>query len=1497
MLGAAFRQNNWMVSLATMDYQTRENDPTYNVLSDIEGTKFFDEYADEFVGSRSKDETSFIKSKIERRERDLHTLQSGGWFGTVAGMGAGLIDPLILAPGGAIVRSGKAGVSLLKSGASVAAANLAAAGAYEGLIRLSQPERTTQETLFNIGTATIIGGVLGAGASRFVSAAERRAAEKAFDDFTARQKGTPTGGGQGGSIGAAVTDTRELTPVGMGTAGKVYGKISDTFAAGTDLVRKVPVVGKPVGAVLDAVGTVAGSPAALVRNIGPTNRIAYNSFATAKRAMFDLADSAGVLFERNLEGLPTTSQGGPSIETHALLAIQGGRYRMARELDGLWKDYYWGDAKKRLGQVSAKVAEFTGRAEAGRLSFEQFKREVGKALRRNDEHDIAQVAAAAKQLRADIFEPWKKLAIDLKLLPEDVSVDQTAASYLMRLYDKPAIVARRPEFEGTISKWLAGEQAHNAGVKTSLTAAMAERKIKEAQLRRLEGRIATANRRVDAVETRLSERGLEATATERRADTVMDRQAEAKAAVQDIKDFIVELKDSGDAPVLREAIRDLEREAADLESGAAAITEKDLAAVDKATRQGILVGPMRRVGRIMTGKGKMPKGVEPFWKHVKRLILSNPEAYLEKDARADLLKLARRPKDDGEWILRDAGIQWDIVQGKLAEDFGDLRAMGWGTEQGGLTNSFDNEIRDMLDLSQKGTEPAWYRSARGSQDDEMIVGMVNELTRMQDEGLVPQFKSMDDFADFFSGRDAGMTEADYDKIMADIDQSSANMDARVAAIDVSNMADIRRESLDLFKQSMAAARQNLASVRKVEGKAGAKVQEATVAATRNMRRIDVLDRRSRLAETQAELLGIAKSNLEKEIIDIRTRMEADIGKWRGKSTSEATAALDARTEAERIRGLKIEAGIYGGKNARLASADNSVDKAVARIMASDKDLADAELQGLAVEIVDRILGTPDGRLPYDAPTGGSKTGIPTEGPPPRGPLAHRSFMIPDELIEDFLVSDVEEVANAYLQTMVPDLLITQKFGDVDMTEAFKQVRDEHTAKRQGITDPKVLKKLDSEYRSAVVDLAGVRDRLRGTYGATWGMASNKAMQNAGRVAQSLTSFSVLTDMGGSAISQLTDLTAPVMRYGFEKVFNDGYQPFLRGLMEKDGGAFGEAAEQYRALGVGIEMATSFKPLMEVGEEFSATTKTERALRAGAGYYMMANLSAPITAKAKSIAAVVAGNEVIRAAKASISGKATPQQLRMLGDISVTPDLAQRISDQFDKGGAIKDGVYLPNTADWTDDAARLAFEGAIMHETNITVVTPGQERPLILSNPIIRPLTQFKSFTGASTTRILLANLQRRDAAVLQGLIAQVGMGMIGYKAYSIAAGREPSERPQDWIKEGISRSGILGWLDEGNTIVAKATGGQADAYRIIGADKPLSKYASKNTISSLLGPSVGKAELAIRVLYGVSNGDIKESDIHALRRIMPVQNLFYIRGLLDDVDKAVGSAVEGALN
>jgi len=625
----------------------------------------------------------------------------------------------------------------------------------------------------------------------------------------------------------------------------------------------------------------------------------------------------------------------------------------------------------------------------------------------------------------------------------------------------------------------------------------------------------------------------------------------------------------------------------------------------------------------------------------------------------------------------------------------------------------------------------------------------------------------------------------------------------------------------------------------------------------------------------------------------RKAIEEEIANWEGKTTAEAKAALKARTDAEKLRDEKKAEGSYKGKNERLTSADKAIERAVKDIIESERNLSTQELREKAHEIVNHIIGSPAGRFNYDIASGGPRIGHaggPLMGDNLRGSMLARDFAIPTNLIRDFIETDIEHVNNRWMRTVVPDTLLAERFGDVEMTEAFRKTEDHYAQFTDTTKSQKDREKLASERNTVMRDLAAVRDRLRGVYG----MDVSAFMPNAARVVSAIKSLNVPISMGVSALSSLPDAAGAIFHHGVSSAFADGYLPWARSLMGAEG--FKLAGSELKAMGLANEtfLASRHHEISDIMDSVHPQSRLERTLQWGASRFQLVSMLAQWTDWAKKVAGTVAMANILRASEKVATGAAlSERELRLLGESNITPQLADRIHKAWsgDGGGQIVDGVHLSNSANWKDKSAREAFEGALARAVNMAVVTPGQEKPLLMSNPVFNVLTQFQGYTAAAHQRILISGLQRRDAQVMQGLMFSLGLGMLSYKINSMTGGSPVSDKPADWVKEAVSRGNILGWMEWGNALASKTTGGSVDIYRTLGAGKPLSRYASRSAFDQLLGPSAGKVENVLKVTSALGRADWNEGDTKALRRMIAAQNLFYVRGLFDKVEEGVNNA------
>ncbi len=603
---------------------------------------------------------------------------------------------------------------------------------------------------------------------------------------------------------------------------------------------------------------------------------------------------------------------------------------------------------------------------------------------------------------------------------------------------------------------------------------------------------------------------------------------------------------------------------------------------------------------------------------------------------------------------------------------------------------------------------------------------------------------------------------------------------------------------------------------------------------------------------------------------LRQQIEGELKNWKGKSADEALSAISARDTAAVGRDANAP---------RLTGADRSVGTALKRILNSDKDLSRQELVNRAERTVDRIVGTPDGRIPYDD---GSKAAM-VPGEDRRGPLANRELMIPDSSIRDFLNTDVEHTLNQFLNTIVPDVLLRERFGDVDMSDAFRRLADEHTALSTAAGSEKARVKLNNQYQKAVADLAAVRDRIRGLYG----FSSDPRGRQWGRIAATIGKANQMADLGGTAITSLADMAGPVFLHGLGSAFRYQWMPMFQALTSASGRRlYGEAAQEMKTLGVAAETFLQMRKqgIGDFMEMYQPASKFERAVDKASNGFFLANLLTPWTDFAKVGAGMVSMNSLANAAEAVVKGTAKKGQLRRLAENGIDSDMAGRIWKELNtEGGSnVVNGVRISNAGNWTDAAARDAWEGALSRESDIAVITPGQERSLLMSrSPALALVLQYKTFVQASTERLLYRGMQARDVQALSGLLSAIGLGMISQAAYSATTGSELPQTPSDWVKQGISRSGFTGWLEEMNAISSKWTNGTWDAYRLIGATQAASRYQSRDKLGVLMGPTANKLSGLIQAGGDAANLDWKDSDTRALRRVVAGQNLFYVRWLL----------------
>lgn len=543
-----------------------------------------------------------------------------------------------------------------------------------------------------------------------------------------------------------------------------------------------------------------------------------------------------------------------------------------------------------------------------------------------------------------------------------------------------------------------------------------------------------------------------------------------------------------------------------------------------------------------------------------------------------------------------------------------------------------------------------------------------------------------------------------------------------------------------------------------------------------------------------------------------------------------------------------------------------------------QELSQVELEDLAREIATRITGTPDGRLPYDYKIGENlnKSKVGAGGPSGfKSPLKERSFNIPDSIIEEFLENDVELLGSRYLKGLAADIELVKRFGDINMAEEIKVISDNWDLKIQAAskTDPALARKLGKQKDRDIESIAAMRDRIRGVYGQ---VDPDNFWVRAGRTARDL---NYLRFMGGVVASSIPDIARTVMANGIVNVFSKGLVPLVTKTK-----SFKLAAGEAKRYGIGVDvlMGGRSEIIADVADYSQGGTAFERGVRSMANSFGKVNLMDYWTAGAKQLHAVVAQTEM---AEMLTKGK-FDKRFQQLG---ISEADGKNIGQQLKRYGKKIDGVWIANTRDWDSQELAAIWGAGLRRESDRVIVVPGQEKPLFMSTEMGKTFLQFRSFMFSATQRMFIAGIQGQDANYMQGVLGLTSLGMMAYAFKQWDANRPLSDEPAVWVTEGIDRSGVTGIIMEMNNTVEKLSNNNFGLRPMLGIATPASRFASRSQAEAFLGPTFGSLlATSMKVAGGVSGGDVAESDIRAIRRLLPYQNLLIFRQGLDKVEQSL---------
>lgn len=1218
------------------------------------------------------------------------------------------------------------------------------------------------------------------------------------------------------------------------------------------------------------------------RAIGdPIAALQSSPSVTARRLAPALAETATRL-EKNASGVATER----SVESH-IRKWEGRLFKGLRGVDEAFLKYRGIDARKSDAGMEMQVVKTAAKDAASRggrmhMSYREFKEEIGRALRNGGDHSVPEIAEAAQKMRDEVYAPLRDEAINLGLLPEDIATSADADRYLNRVYNIDRIVKRRDGFIRVVSDWLEQEQVKKAALQARAAELDADLRGARQRAKNAVKRQDNARRKLELLEARAAEQLLAENRNSTRYDRLQARHDEIDAEIADIHSEIEQIK--GDKRDASDEVWALNRDIAALErERAAAIPAED--ADRKEAMDFIKADPVfMDAFKVMAGRKKAPR--------IRTIIDDIVESGGIKGSAAELAAIGITNKTR-PGLINKGGLS---LEDRVGERLTEIGYPGVAPDDPGI-NSRDailvllrQQIEGDAIVSpvQKGNAPEVHA---------LMEAIANAARSTGEDASTPQ-----GFFRIMAGLDAEggagrVTLDDIDRELAEMEASGGSVVEPVGG--AVEALSAQRDGIKALRASLAKA---IAAKARTVGKrrvASARRSERGMEANAQRSRGDVLADRIYRAELHVDAMDALSAGRQADEATIRESIEDIVLEWEGHSSAEAKSAIKGRQKAELARAERLsDKSIDPGEAPRMAAADKAVGKALRKILSSDQGRERIELNDVAAQIADRIIGSPDGRLPYDE--AGSPS-ISSRGPgQTRGPMKARVFQIPDDFatdagrFEDFLESDVEIAARLYVNTMAPDVELSRKFGVPEegaqemMTSQLRSLELEYDRLFAQAETEGQRATLERRKQNDLAAVRGIRDRLRGTYALP---ADPNGWAYRGQ--NFLLGWNMMRLLGGMTLSAIPDAFRVVMQNGFKR---GGLDAALTSMRPIAGGEARRAVlSELQAMGTATDilMSSRLMSIADVTQSYHRLSKLERGQQAAASMFGKVSLMNYWNQQMKTMAGMVTFSRMVPAINDLAQGRASEKDLGKLAQMGIDGPMADRMARMIADHGDQVEGIVMPNTSAWADAEAAELLRGALAAEVDRIIVTPGQERPLWMSRQGWRLLGQFRSFSVAAMQRVTIAGLQQRDAYAVAGLMGSIGLGTLSYAAKTLAAERDISDDPAVLFMEGFDRSGVTGWLFDAHNMLEKATRGGISLMRglelagLADESPQMSRYASRNIVGAILGPSVGTFTDVAQSTGALFDDDASQSDVRAFRRLAPAQNLFWLRPLINDVEEA----------
>jgi hypothetical protein len=500
----------------------------------------------------------------------------------------------------------------------------------------------------------------------------------------------------------------------------------------------------------------------------------------------------------------------------------------------------------------------------------------------------------------------------------------------------------------------------------------------------------------------------------------------------------------------------------------------------------------------------------------------------------------------------------------------------------------------------------------------------------------------------------------------------------------------------------------------------------------------------------------------------------------------------------------------------------------------------------------------------------------------RGGEKARSFNFPTEVVRDWLVDDIQEIADSIADTLVPDHLLMKNLGTYEASSFFervaKDVDDLVTSGKLKVGDRKSYLDDAMDTIQALIDNVRYLGKL-----PPGSIKSSTVAWQASSIARSLTTA---VAMGGAPLLSIFDAASTILNKGFFSAVQDDFVPFLKFMSNR---RFREAVRNHpdmASLSGWLNAMTkkgTISRMADYGIPVGAMTRVTEAARSLAEFQFKWTGATALFNAMHMVAdygSLLTLSRISENAAKGIPLSATEKNVLSLARIS--GEDALKIGNSIAKHGTEVNGVRYLNFHDWEDGTLAFSMQYGANNVTMNSILLPSSEVPKFVRTPLGELIFQYKKFYFAAVDRCFLPAINRLaqgELTILSSAFIMVTMGGLKELLARLVAGKEPPSFSDFWMY-GVGNSDVLPFIGE--------------AIRDIGLGFHSKGVVGKQSLERLVDnffvpPAAGIIKRGPGAAHGTYNmlagQPLTKQQINALKRSLPFNNTVYFNFLMNKLN------------